>query len=158
MYRFDGDPDGDGQGHEIHTLDISTITELQEAYVKKVVDAVNDLDNVLYEVANEDHGGATEWQYHIIDFIMDLIDMVPRNDLASSGYCLANPGKEYLIYLPNGGEVVVDLSTVSGTFAVEWFNPETGEAISSEAIDGGKSEKLVTPFDGDAVLYILKPT
>jgi hypothetical protein len=87
---------------------------------------------------------------------MDLINMVPRNDLSSSRYCLADPGREYLIYLPDGGEAVVDLSAASGTFAVEWFNPETGEAISSEAIDGGKIRKLVTPFDGDAVLYILK--
>jgi len=280
---FDGDPDGDGQGHEIHTLGVPVITELQEAYVRKVVDTVNDLDNVLYEVANEDHGGATEWQYHIIDFIhnyeadkakqhpvlmtfqwdphhignnadlfrspaeaispnheggyrnnppaadgtkviisdtdhlwgiggdrawvwktfcrgmnpifmdpmgpqpgngaelpnpndkpefesirramghtlsyanrMDLINMVPRNDLSASRYCLADPGKEYLIYLPDGGEVIVDLSSASGTFTVEWFNPETGEAISSEAISGGKSERIVAPFSGDTVLYIRK--
>jgi hypothetical protein len=87
---------------------------------------------------------------------MDLINMVPCNDLSSSRYCLANPGEEYLIYLPDGGEVAVDLSAVSGTFAVEWFNPETGEAISSEAIGGGEIEKLSAPFSGDAVLYILK--
>ena len=29
------------------------ITALQEAYVRKVVDTVNDLDNVLYEISNE---------------------------------------------------------------------------------------------------------
>ena len=31
---------------------------------------------------------------------MNLAAMTPRDDLASSGYCLANPGEEYLIYLP----------------------------------------------------------
>ena len=87
---------------------------------------------------------------------MNMAEMIPHNNLASTQYCLANPGNEYLIYLPDGGEVAVDLSATSGTFAVEWFNPETGEAISSEAISGSEIKKLVTPFDGDAVLYILK--
>ena len=31
---------------------------------------------------------------------MNLATMTPRDNLASSGYCLANPGEEYLIYLP----------------------------------------------------------
>ena len=31
---------------------------------------------------------------------MDLSAMRPRGDLASSGYCLANPGEEYLVYVP----------------------------------------------------------
>ena len=31
---------------------------------------------------------------------MNLSSMRPRGDLASSGYCLANPGEEYLIYVP----------------------------------------------------------
>jgi hypothetical protein len=31
---------------------------------------------------------------------MNLVRMVPRNDLASTRYCLANPGAEYIIYLP----------------------------------------------------------
>lgn len=30
-------------------------------------------------------------------------------------YCPANPGNEYLIYLPAGGTVTVDLSAVNGT-------------------------------------------
>ena len=45
---------------------------------------------------------------------MNLAGMTPRNDMASTGYCLANPGKEYLMYLPKGGEVMVDLSGASG--------------------------------------------
>jgi len=35
---------------------------------------------------------------------MNLAASTPRPELASTGYCLANPGKEYLIYLPDGGE------------------------------------------------------
>src|SRR5262245_33672405 len=50
---INGDLNNDGLGLEFHTLQIPTITRLQEAYVKKVVDTVSDLDNVLYEIANE---------------------------------------------------------------------------------------------------------
>ena len=32
---------------------------------------------------------------------MDLAAMTPRGDLASSGYCLASPGTEYLIFQPD---------------------------------------------------------
>ena len=35
------------------------IQALQEAYIRKVVDTVQDLPNVLYEVANESSGGGT---------------------------------------------------------------------------------------------------
>jgi hypothetical protein len=34
-----------------------------------VVDSVNDLDNVLYEIANESHGYSTAWQYRMIRMI-----------------------------------------------------------------------------------------
>jgi hypothetical protein len=64
------------------------VRELQEAYIRKVVDTVQDLPNVLYEVANESSGGgkvneefikylgmteipdwgdSTAWQYWVID-------------------------------------------------------------------------------------------
>src|SRR5262245_6180798 len=38
---------------------------------------------------------------------MDLASAVPHNDLASSGYCLANPEREFLVYLPEGDRVEV---------------------------------------------------
>jgi hypothetical protein len=64
------------------------IQALQEAYIRKVVDTVHDLPNVLYEVANESSGDtadsvelpdgtvihtrigdSTEWQYWVIGFV-----------------------------------------------------------------------------------------
>ena len=68
---INGDTDGDGNGLEIHTLASPAVTALQEAYVRKVIDTVNDLDNVLYEIANENHPPSTEWQYHMIRFIKE---------------------------------------------------------------------------------------
>jgi len=66
-----GDIDGDGEGYETHTLAIPEITRIQEAYVRKVIDTVNDLDNVIFEISNESQRGSTEWHYHMIEFIHD---------------------------------------------------------------------------------------
>jgi hypothetical protein len=66
---IDGDANGDGFGPEVHTLANRRVTALQEAYVRKVIDTVNSFDNVLYEIANESHVGATAWQYRMIDLI-----------------------------------------------------------------------------------------
>jgi hypothetical protein len=68
---INGDPNNNQSGDEIQQLSIPAVTALQEAYVKKVIDTVNDLDNVLYEIANESNGGTAEvsWQYHMIDLI-----------------------------------------------------------------------------------------
>jgi hypothetical protein len=65
----DGDPALTGNGRAIHTLGIPIITALQETYIRKVIDTVHDLDNVLYEIANESHVHSTKWQYHMIDYI-----------------------------------------------------------------------------------------
>ena len=71
---INGDANGDGKGLEIQTLTNSRITALQEAYVRKVIEVVNDLDNVLYEISNESRllnpaSSTKDWQYHMIRFI-----------------------------------------------------------------------------------------
>ena len=277
---IDGDANGDGKGLEIDTLEIPAVTRIQEAYVSKVVDAVNDLDNVLYEISNEAGPYSTEWQYHMIRFVkqceaskrkqhpvgmtfqyeggsnetlmespadwmspnpsaadgysyqdnpppadgrkvilsdtdhlwgiggnqawvwksfcrglnplfmdpylhdtfyrdyagklnpqwdpvrnslgytrrfaqrMNLAKTRPAGELASTGYCLAQPGVEYVVYLPEGGSAKVDLSAAKGELAVEWFNPSTGDASPAPAVAGGAERELTSPFAGDAVLYV----
>jgi Domain of unknown function (DUF5060)/Putative collagen-binding domain of a collagenase len=48
----------------------------------------------------------------------------PEND--NSKYCLARPGKVYVVYLPNGGSTEVDLETNATPFRVQWFDPRAG--------------------------------
>lgn len=61
----------------LHSLQVApALLRLQEAYVKKVIETVNGLDNVLYEIINE--GGATEWQYHMIRYIKDVESRMPK--------------------------------------------------------------------------------
>jgi hypothetical protein len=57
-----GDTDGDGYGLETHYQTSGSRIAYQKAYVRKVVDTVNDLDNVLYEISNEDPACAESWQ------------------------------------------------------------------------------------------------
>lgn len=75
---INGDPNGDGKMDETHQLVAPKITALQEAYVRKVIDTVNDLDNVLYEISNEDPKGVKAWQYHMVDLIKKYEETKPK--------------------------------------------------------------------------------
>ncbi|HEY4270900.1 MAG TPA: DUF6298 domain-containing protein [Candidatus Udaeobacter sp.] len=276
--NIDGDLDGTGEGREIQTLANPAIVALQERYVRKVVDTLNDLDNVLWEICNESDSDSKEWQYHMIDYVkryeagkskqhvvgmtamwpkgqnvdlvkspadwispvldkedphaadgrkvviadtdhiwgvggnrrwvwkcflrglnpvfmdpfddprwkssrsnfesyrramghtlayanrMNLADMSPRSDLASSAYCLANVGEAYLVYvLPvrtllrqSRAQVTVSLLGTSGTFLVEWFNPLTGQVTNRDPVEGGSRHAFSAPFRGEALMYIRK--
>jgi hypothetical protein len=86
---------------------------------------------------------------------MHLAGMKPDRSLASTTYCLADPGAEYLVYAPTGGTFTVNLSAVHNALRVEWFNPENGKTITAGAVRGGSSAQTFTPpFTGDAVLYL----
>jgi hypothetical protein len=84
---------------------------------------------------------------------VNLAAMTPQNKLASTAYCLANPGSEYLVYQPDSGAFTLNL--VSGTYSYEWFNPSTGSVITTGAFvaDGGQ-KSFSPPFSGDVLLYL----
>jgi hypothetical protein len=79
----------DFKGIDLFTLARPRVTALQEEYVRKVVNTVNDLDNVIYEIANESDFSTTEWQYHMIRFIKSYESKKPKQHLVgmtSIGY------------------------------------------------------------------------
>lgn len=253
----DGDANGDGLGLEVHTLAKEEITRIQEAYVRKVVETVGDLDNVLYEISNEAGPFSTEWQYHLIYFLkrieserlkqhpvgmtfqyrggtnralfdspadwispnpeggyrdnpppgdgrkvilldtdhlwgiggngpwvckaftrghnplfmdpydgtvlgkrfdpqwepirrrlgvtrrlasrLPLTEMEPRPSLASTGFCLAAPGRAYIVYVPSAGPVTVDLGHATTPLKARWVNPDTGEATPADTLSPGEN-------------------
>lgn len=271
----DGDLDGDGSGAETHTLADPRITKLQEAYVARVLRAVGDQPNVLYEVSNESSPGSMPWQNHIVRFIrahqpagtrqpvgitaeypdgrnadllasaadwiapngdindltpstgkkvvfadtdhlcgvcgdtgfpwraftrglnpmfmdpydgkaigfgalgrdpndprwevvkrrlgvteevserLDLARLVPRPDLASSGFCLADAarGSLYVAYLPDG-DGTVDVGASGGRLRATWIDPDTGVATSGGLVAGGGKRSFDAPGAGDAVLVL----
>jgi hypothetical protein len=275
--NIDADTNRDGTIIEAHTLNNSAVTAIQETYVKKVIDTINDLDNVLYEIANESFfPESVYWQYHMINLIkkyeatkpkqhpvgmtsagfsssyddlaellnspadwispgrpisrasdylenppatdgskviisdsdhlvrelknpswiwksmtrglnpifmdsyppldtlaagdvtriranmgyarmyverIDLSSMMPRADLASTGYALATPGVEYLVYQPGSGAFTVDIQ--DGQYRYEWFDPTTGSLRDAGSFTApGGSKTFSPPFSGNAVLYI----
>lgn len=88
---------------------------------------------------------------------MGLAKMIPCPHLVSSRYCLANPGVEYLVYLPDGGPVTIDLCEHTGKFNVEWYFPTLRRTIpGARPLDGGDYTTTNTPYTGDAVLYLKK--
>jgi hypothetical protein len=271
-------------GTNTHTLSTPAITALQETYVRHVIDAVNKLDNVLYEISNEDSGTAADidWQTHMIRFIhdyeakklkqhpvgltipwpsagdqvlytspadwispagkvpkndgrkvilndtdhsyfwiglkadgvaaqrawvwenltmgnqclfmdpyldpshdpgrnhpigpkpdpyweplratlgqarhfaqrMDLVSAQPHPELASTSFCLASPGQQYLVYVPQGSEVTVDLSATQGELNGEWTQPAEGARLALEAFTGGARKTFKVPFGGDTLLLL----
>lgn len=260
------------KGVRIYELGNDELLALQEAYVRKVIETVNDLDNVLYEISNENHPGSTDWQYHMINLIktyekdlghthpvgmtfqyrggsnktlfespadwispnpeggyrddppvadgskviitdtdhlwgiggdrawvwksflrgmnvlfmdpydgrvltldttrlpaidirknlgyirdfagqIDLVHSEPMGKLSSSGYCLANPGNSYLVYIADGDSIHV--TTREGWYKAEWFNPRDGSSQSGENIRGGEVA-LGLPAKGDWVLLLEK--
>ena len=91
---------------------------------------------------------------------MNLAAMTPRNALAQTAYCLANPGVEYLVYAPSAGTFWVDLSSGSGRiFAVEWINPRTEAILAAANVAGGSSRHSFTaPLNDDGAVLYLKST
>lgn len=67
--NINGDLNNNGNGEETHWRRIAAVTALQKAYIRKVIDTVNDLDNVLYEISNESPAGSELWQYDMIKYI-----------------------------------------------------------------------------------------
>ena len=76
----DGDDDNDGEGTETHTDTNNNVLTYQQALVSAIVGAVNHLDNVIYEISNEDTGSAanTNWQEGLIDYIEALEASLPK--------------------------------------------------------------------------------
>lgn len=60
----------------LHSMGNKKALVYQHVYVKKVIQAVNHLDNVLYEVLNE--GGTTKWSYHMINYIRSVEKDMPK--------------------------------------------------------------------------------
>ncbi|MCR9294214.1 MAG: DUF5060 domain-containing protein, partial [bacterium] len=74
--------------------------------------------------------------------------LVGNPDHGNSSYCFAKPDQLYLVYLPEGGTVKLDLSGSQGEFSVAWFNPRTGgelEMGSIHSVTAGSSVSIGMP-------------
>ncbi|MGC9347002.1 MAG: DUF4038 domain-containing protein [Anaerolineae bacterium] len=110
-------------------------------------------------------------------YLRDLLDELPFNHMTSlntlvdQGYCLAAPGEAYLVYLPEGGDVLVDLTEMPATrgdrgqilkaetpIPGEWMDVFTGERRQVEIEDAGWLTMVENPFGetGDPVVLVIQ--
>ena len=81
---------------------------------------------------------------------MDIFTCEPHNDLFSNrkengAYAIANPGKEYAVYFPNGDPVYIDLSAAQGSLKTKWLNIGASRWAKEEILKGGGTATLSPP-------------
>jgi hypothetical protein len=92
---------------------------------------------------------------HMVDFFtaFDWWKAEPHDELVDGGaYCLAELGRVYVVYLPRGGHVTVQLEP--GRYQAEWFNPRNGQRTPHSAAEGPKWTSAAPPDAGDWVLFL----
>jgi hypothetical protein len=92
---------------------------------------------------------------HMVDFFtsFEWWKANPHDELVNNGnYCLADPGRIYAVYLPNGGNVTVQLQ--SGRYRVFWFSAVTGEIIDLPPADGPEWTSPDSPDRHDWALLL----
>ncbi len=91
---------------------------------------------------------------------MDIFNCAPSSHLLSmrdpnEAYCLAEEGKQYALYFPDGGEVMLDLSAVEGDAKLRWMNILQSRWLESETIAGQQQVMISTPAAGQWAALIM---
>jgi hypothetical protein len=91
---------------------------------------------------------------------MEFVRTKPRNDLlsdrsANEAYCLAEPGRQYALYFPDGGEVKLDVSATPGSLEVRWLDINRSRWQEPQTVPGGGTLELEAPAKGHWGVVIL---
>ncbi len=92
---------------------------------------------------------------HMVDFFTsyEWWKAEPHDELVNNGdFCLAEPGKLYVVYLPMGGSVTVNLEP--GQYQATWFNARNGERLAIAAAKGPAWTSPPAPDSGDWALLL----
>jgi hypothetical protein len=92
-------------------------------------------------------------QVRLLAELLDIGDMVPAPDLATTGYALRGT-KRILVLAPHKMRFDIDLRTIPGQIRLEWFDPVTGRVSDGGTITGGVWVLLQSPLPRAAVLYL----
>lgn len=87
---------------------------------------------------------------------MNLIDMLPLGRLASTGYALASPGREYLVLQPSEAADPFTVQLGAGSYTSEWYSVKTRETQKrgTMRVERDGPQSVTPPFAGPAVLYL----
>lgn len=101
---------------------------------------------------------AVESRHEIIGKIWDFFESIgyykltPSPNLVDHGFCLADEGSEYLVYLEDGG--TVNLQLTEGEYEMQWINARNDyERTENKEIQGSS---FTAPDNNDWLLYIKK--
>ena len=72
----------------------------------------------------------------------------------SGSLCLADPGREYVVYRQAGGTITIDLPEAGPVFKAEWLDPRTGARKAAAIVKGGENRTFACPDAGDWVLHL----
>lgn len=91
---------------------------------------------------------------------MNIFQMSPRMDLLSQrrsdeAYLMAEEGRQYAVYFPDGGAVAVNLSAAEGPLEIRWINIMTSRWTAPESIAGGESVQISPPGEGPWAALLL---
>jgi hypothetical protein len=77
----------------------------------------------------------------------DLNAMAPDSEFVSRGFCLTEPGRQYLIFLPRGGDVDIDLTAVNGNPRWLIMDVFTGVTIGGDLENNGFRTTIRNPLE-----------
>jgi hypothetical protein len=91
---------------------------------------------------------------------MNVFVCEPANNLLSDrspnqAYCLAEPGRQYALFFPNGGAVKLDLSAASGKLRVRWLDINRSAWREPQIVQGGGQVELRTPGEGEWAALVM---
>lgn len=84
---------------------------------------------------------------------LDITRTEPRNDLLSDrseneAYLLAEPGRQYAAYFPDGGSVTLDMSQAEGQWRQRWINLDEAEWQPYRRLRADDEVRLDAPDEG----------
>jgi len=88
----------------------------------------------------------------------NLWKMKPLNDVATDGYCLGEPGREYIIFLNTAKPFVLRIDGVTEGLSAEWFKPFTASRQEAGGVTAGE-HKMIPPAawgTGPVALHVIR--
>ncbi|MGA9364573.1 MAG: T9SS type A sorting domain-containing protein [Bacteroidota bacterium] len=142
---MNGDPNNDNGGQEIHSLMIPSVWPYQERYIKRLIDDLNDFNNIIWEVSNESsYPGSEVWERRIIDTIR--------------AYELRKPKQHPIGYTADWSAPLLNEEVFSSR--ADWISPgagNNGDIWKNDPPDSGGAKVVINDTDhlwgngGDAV-------
>lgn len=82
---IDGNPDNLPYGNKVHSLENPRINKFQEMYVTKMINTLNDFDNIMWEIGNETIKSSLPWKAYIAGLIKGYEKQLPKQHLILDG-------------------------------------------------------------------------